>query len=123
PPGVDPADLAMTEPDRLAKAVDDAVPFLKFRVDRVLGAARLATAEGRARAAEAALEVIREHPSELVRDQYLMEVAGRCRVEPDQLRAALAQPPRRTEERGRDRGRDRTVVVASERRPVGEERN
>ena len=92
PPGVDPADLAGSDPERLAAAVEQAVPFLKFRVDRVLGAARLDTAEGRARAAEAAIEVIREHPSELVRDQYVMEVAGRCRIEPDQLRAALARP-------------------------------
>ena len=68
------------------------MPFLKFRVDRVLSPARLDTAEGRARAAEAAIEVIREHPSELVRDQYLMEVAGPCRVDPAQLRAMLAQP-------------------------------
>ena len=92
PPGVDPADLAGSDPERLAAAVEHAVPFLKFRVDRVLLAARLETAEGRARAAEAAIEVIREHPSELVRDQYVMEVAGRCRIEPDQLRAALARP-------------------------------
>jgi DNA primase len=128
PAGVDPADLASTDPDRLAKAVDGAVPFLKFRVDRVLGAARLDTAEGRARAAEAALEVIREHPSELVRDQYLMEVAGRCRVEPDQLRAALARPAPAPVERDRGRGRERgagpgPVAVADRTRPVGEERN
>jgi DNA primase len=92
PAGVDPADLAGSDPDRLVAAVEQAVPFLKFRVDRVLLAAKLETAEGRARAAEAAIEVIREHPSELVRDQYVMEVAGRCRIEPDQLRAALARP-------------------------------
>ncbi len=36
PSGVDPADLAGSDPARLAAAVDDAVPFLKFRVDRVL---------------------------------------------------------------------------------------
>jgi DNA primase len=105
PPGVDPADLATSDPERLAAAVDQAVPFLKFRVDRVLGAARLGTAEGRARAAEAALEVIREHPSELVRDQYLMEVAGATRVDPAQLRAMLANPPAPAP--GRDRDRDR----------------
>jgi DNA primase len=125
PSGVDPADLASTDPGRLAKAVDEAVPFLKFRVDRVLSAARLDTAEGRARAAEASLEVIREHPSELVRDQYLMEVAGRCRVEPDQLRAALARPPKAAPERGDRRGDRRAEPrdVADRRRPVGEERN
>ncbi len=98
PPGVDPADLASSDPARLARAVEEAVPFLKFRVERVLTAADLATVEGRARAAEAAIEVIREHPSDLVRDQYLMEVAGRTRVSHDQLREMLRQPapaPRR----------------------------
>jgi DNA primase len=30
---------------------------------------------------------IAEHPSDLVRDQYLMEVASRCRIEADRLRA------------------------------------
>jgi DNA primase len=94
PSGVDPADLATSDPDRLLAAIDEAVPFLKFRVDRVLAAARLDTAEGRARAAEAALTVLREHPSDLVRDQYLMEVAGRCRVEPEQLRTMLREGPR-----------------------------
>jgi DNA primase len=93
PPGVDPADLARSDPERLAAAVEGAVPFLGFRVERVLGAADLSRAEGRARAAEAALDVIREHPNELVRDQYVMDVAGRCRVEPDTLRQALRRPP------------------------------
>jgi DNA primase len=102
PPGIDPADLAGSDPERLAAAVENAVPFLKFRVDRVLGAARLATAEGRARAAEAALDVIREHPSELVRDQYLMEVAGLTRVEPAQLRLMLARPSARAAGSSRD---------------------
>jgi len=99
PPGVDPADLAGSDPARLAASVEHAVPFLKFRVDRVLGAADLTTAEGRGRAAEAALDVLREHPSAFTRDQYLMEVAARCRVEPDVLRRALEEalrhPPRR----------------------------
>jgi DNA primase len=105
PAGVDPADLATSDPDRLLAAIDTAVPFLKFRVDRVLAAARLDTAEGRVRAAEAALAVIREHPSELVRDQYLMEVAGRCRVEPEQLRTMLRDGPR-TSDGGGDRSAD-----------------
>ncbi|MGH9177000.1 MAG: hypothetical protein ACRD0N_00395, partial [Acidimicrobiales bacterium] len=50
--------------------------------------------EGRARAAEAALAVVAEHPSELVRDQYLMQVADRCRVDPDRLRRLPRRAPR-----------------------------
>lgn len=103
PPGVDPADLAGSDPERLAAAVEGAVPFLRFRIDRVLLGADLATVEGRARAAEAAVEVIREHPSDGVRDQYLMEVAGRCRIEPDTLRAMLARPAAAPKERPADR--------------------
>ncbi|HEY2815107.1 MAG TPA: DNA primase [Acidimicrobiales bacterium] len=92
PPGVDPGDLAYRDPGALAKAVVDAVPFLGFRVGRVLEAASLGSPEGRARAAEQALAVIAEHPSELVRDQYVMQVADRCRFDPDQLRARLRTP-------------------------------
>jgi len=33
------------------------------------------------------MEVVAEHPNELVRDQYLMQVADRCRVDPQQLRS------------------------------------
>ncbi|MGH9247039.1 MAG: DNA primase [Acidimicrobiales bacterium] len=91
PDGVDPGDQAQTDPAALLLAMDEAVPFLRFRMDRVLGGASLATPEGRARAAEAALAVIREHPSELVRDQYLMELADRVRIESGRLRDWLAR--------------------------------
>jgi DNA primase len=92
PRGVDPGDLAYSDPGALQKSVVDATPFLGFRVNRVLEAASLGSPEGRARAAEQALAVIAEHPSELVRDQYVMQVADRCRIEPDQLRARLRAP-------------------------------
>jgi len=87
PPGADPADLARDDPDALRAAIAEAKPFLAFRVDRVLESADLRSAEGRAKAAEAALAVVAEHPNELVRDQYLMLVADRCRLEPDALRS------------------------------------
>ncbi|MEJ5256508.1 MAG: DNA primase [Acidimicrobiales bacterium] len=95
PPGVDPGELAVRDAEALRTAVEQAVPFLRFRVDRALASGDLSTAEGRARAAEAALAVIAEHPNELVRDQYLMEVASRCRVDPQRLRAGLGEGARR----------------------------
>lgn len=91
PGGTDPADLARRDPAGLKAAVEGAQPFLAYRVDRVLAAGDLSTAEGRARVAERALAVIAEHPNELVRDPYVMEVADRCRLDPDQLRARLAR--------------------------------
>jgi DNA primase len=97
PPGTDPGELARTDPEALVRAVAQARPFLQFRVDRVLDGADLSRAEGRARAAEAALAAVAEHPDDLVRDQYVMQVADRCRMEPDRLRQHLgelmARPP------------------------------
>ncbi len=86
PAGTDPGDLARRDPEALREAVSTAKPFLGFRVDRVLAAADLRSAEGRAKAAEAALSAVVEHPNELVRDQYLMLIADRCRLEPPSLR-------------------------------------
>ncbi|MGI8794340.1 MAG: DNA primase [Acidimicrobiales bacterium] len=86
PGGADPADVARNDPALLQKAVEEAKPFLEFRLDRVLNAADLSTAQGRARAAEAAVAVIAEHPSDFVRDQYVMRVADVCRVDADQVR-------------------------------------
>ncbi len=89
PRGSDPADLARKDPEALRDAVAHALPFLAFRLERVLDAAPLATAEGRARAADAAMAVIAEHPNELVRDQYIMSVADRLRIEANVLRAGV----------------------------------
>jgi DNA primase len=89
PPGSDPADLARTDPAALAAAVKDARPFLLFRVEGILAGAELGTAEGRAKAADAALVAVAEHPDDLVRDQYVMLVAERCRLEPERLRERL----------------------------------
>jgi DNA primase len=91
PTGVDPADLARSDPEALKAAVEQAQPFLGFRVDRILDAATLTTPEGRARAADDVLDAIREHPNSLVRDQYVMLVASRTRIDPDQLRAGLTR--------------------------------
>jgi DNA primase len=92
PAGRDPGDLAMSDPAALVHAVDEAVPFLRFRLDRAMAAADLATAEGRARAAASVVAVIREHPNELVRDQYVVEVSAPLRIEPERLRAELRRP-------------------------------
>ncbi len=87
PSGSDPADLAASDPEALRKAVSGAKPFLQFRVERVLESSDLRTPEGRARAAERAMAVVFEHPNELVRDQYLMFVSDRTRLDPSALRA------------------------------------
>lgn len=108
PQGMDPGDLSRSDPEALAAAVKDAKPFLEFRLERLLGAANLSTVEGRARAAEAAVKVIAEHPNQLVRDQYFMTVADRCRVDVDALKQLRVQPTRGMPERVTTRRRDDT---------------
>ncbi len=94
PRGTDPAELAQRDPEALRRAVDTAVPFLAFRLERVLESASLATPEGRARAGERAVEVLAEHPSELVRDQYVMQVADRLRLDVAALRVRVGEVAR-----------------------------
>jgi DNA primase len=91
PRGADPGDLGRDDPEALQRAVKEAKPFLEFRLDRVLAAAELGSVEGRARAAEAAIDIVAEHPNDLVRDQYLMKVTGPTRFTDDQLRDRLAK--------------------------------
>jgi DNA primase len=87
PEGADPGDLARRNPEALRLAVKDAQPYLAFRLERTLGRADLRSPEGRARAAAAAMAVVSEHPNELVRDQYLMQVADRCQIDSARLRS------------------------------------
>ena len=120
PAGTDPADLARTDPEALSKAVDEARPFLGFRLDRLFARSDLSSPETRARAAGEAMAMIREHPNELVRDQYVMQVADRCRVDPDRLRTMEA-PAARSGGHGRQNGEahaDARTSVVSTARPA-----
>jgi DNA primase len=89
PAGTDPGELASVDPGALAAAIKGAKPFLTFRIDRLLARSDLRTPAGKARAAEAAMEAVREHPSDLVRDQYVMTVADRTGIDAGRLRMLL----------------------------------
>lgn len=99
PLGSDPGQLAQDDPAALRAAVDGALPFLKFRLDRVLRARPITTVEDRARTAEAALAVVAEHPDVNVRKLYAIEVAAHCRLpEADAMRMVERQGARPTVE-------------------------
>ncbi len=91
PAGRDPADVWRDDPAALVKAVEGATRFLQFRIDRALQGADLATPEGRARAAEALVPVLREHPSELVREGYIQNVAGTLGIDHAWFKEAIAR--------------------------------
>ena len=96
PPGKDPGDLGRSEPEALHRAMQNALPFLQFRVDRALAGADLSTIESRARSAERAVTVVNEHPDPMVRDPHVVEIADRCHVDPDHLRRFAAGGPSMT---------------------------
>ena len=75
PDGKDPGELAQRDPAGLAKAVADAVPFLAFRLRRVVDRQAARTPEERVRLAERAMAVVNEHPDVNVRKLYAGEVA------------------------------------------------
>ncbi len=89
PEGEDPGALAAREPSLLVEAVAAAQPFLAFRLSRLLAEAEFASPDRRARLARDALTLVAEHPDELVRDHYVMEVATRCRQDDRALRRLL----------------------------------
>jgi DNA primase len=94
PAGTDPGDLAQADADALRQAVGDAVPFLGFRVQRMLRATPLRTPESRVKVAEAAMVVVNEHPDANLRKLYAGEVAAHCNL-PVADMVALAQHHRR----------------------------
>jgi DNA primase len=119
PLGRDPADVWRDDPQLLVKARETAKPFMEFRVDRVLAGADLATLEGRARAGELAAAIVAQHPSDLVRDQYAMKVAGALQIDADRLREAVAsaRTPSRVTSAARPRT-DRTPARRVDRREL-----
>ncbi len=73
--GKDPGDLADSDPQGLLNSVENAEPFMAFRVRRVLDGARINTPEDKARVAERAIAIINEHPNVIVRRDYATQVA------------------------------------------------
>ena len=76
PKGQDPGELSLSNPTALAAAVDTALPFLGFRLQRVMSGRQLNSPEDRARLAEQAMAVVNEHPDTNVRKLYAGQVAS-----------------------------------------------
>ena len=89
PAGADPGDLARRDPPALQLAVKGARPFLSFRIDRLLARSDLRTPGGKAHTAEAALGLIREHPSEMTRNEYVGRLAAVLDMPVQELQRAV----------------------------------
>jgi len=92
PEGQDPGDLAGRDPQVLRHAVETAVPFLGFRLQRVIASHPVRSPEERARLARDAMLVVNEHPDLNVRTLYAGEVAVAAGLPVADL-VAVAQRP------------------------------
>ncbi len=91
PKGADPADLARRDPAALKDALSHARSFLDFRVQRALDSSDLRSPEGRAKAAENALAMVAEHPNELIKNQFVAQIAGRVDIPAEQLLRSMGR--------------------------------
>jgi DNA primase len=95
PDGKDPGDLSLSNPEALSKAVDDALPFLGFRLQRTLQSKPIRSPEERARLAELAMAVVNEHPNADVRKIYAGQVASHVGLPANDLIRVAEQRNRR----------------------------
>ncbi len=86
PFGKDPAEVAKDNPELLPKMVTEAEPYLRFRLMRLFENSEMDTSEKRAKVAETALNMLIEHPSPLVRSEYLGLVADATKISFSELK-------------------------------------
>jgi DNA primase len=95
PGGSDPADLVAAEGARaMAERVDASVPFVRFRVERELGAGNLSSAEGKDAAIAALRPVFAQIPPSAMREELVGLVADRTGLAPTLVASWLAQGSR-----------------------------
>lgn len=92
--GKDPGELFQENPDVLLNAVSEAIPFLEFLLKRVVAQSAISQPiEQRARLAQEVVDIILKHPSDLVREGYVMQFAPALGFEPDWFFNQLSQKP------------------------------
>ncbi len=95
PGGKDPGEMAQTDPEGLANAVEQAKPFLGFRLGRVVDGKAPQSPEAVARLAEAAMAVVNEHPNVNIRKLYAGQVAAQVGMPVSDLVAVAERRVRR----------------------------
>jgi DNA primase len=96
PPGLDPADAAIDQPDALAAAVEGAPSVLAYRVHSLLARTDYSSAGGRDIAFAELRDMLTEVPASIERAELVQLASGRLRL-PVELAAELA--PRRPSRR------------------------
>ncbi len=81
PDGADPADLLAAEgAEAMRERVGRSVPFVAFRVDRVLASAETGSAEGKDRALEELRPIVGSLGPSVMREELMRRIAGRLEL-------------------------------------------
>jgi DNA primase len=112
PAGADPAELIQRDgPAAITDAVERSVPFVRFRVERVLASGDHASPEGRDRMIEELRPIFAQLQPGAMRDELLRLASGRLAVDPKvferQLQAAARIPEARVSGEGDARAKVR----------------
>ena len=95
PEGKDPADVvADGDIDKLARAVDESIPLIQFRIDTELARFDLDEPEARARAVRGAAAVISLHPDPVTRHEYAVMVSRKTGVDLPHVEQAMRSSAR-----------------------------
>ena len=113
PPGEDPASLSISAPEELRRAIDEAKPFLSFRIDRLLEGSDLSSIEGRLLASAKAVDIVAQHPNAIVRGNYLMEISETCDVDIRELERRLERSRRALRTKGDDAPKPKSRPAAT----------
>jgi DNA primase len=104
PSGSDPAELILREgPEAMQKAVKESVPFVRFRVERVLAGGDHSSPEGRDRMIEELRPVFATLPPSAMRMELTRMVSGRLSLPETLAETLLAQDGTRAGTAGRAR--------------------
>lgn len=104
PAGADPADLLQRDgAEAMSTAVEASVPFVRFRVERVLSSGEHSTAEGRDRMIEELRPVFAQIAPGAMRDELVRMASGRLAVQPSVFEQRLVSGA----VEGRDRRKER----------------
>lgn len=92
PGGKDPADVALEDgAEDFRRIIEGSKPLMRFMLEQEISRQRLDTAEGKAKAVEAAVELLRWEPNPVARSEHGLWVAGLIGVDPAQVQLALAR--------------------------------
>jgi DNA primase len=96
PEGHDPDSLVREYGgDALKNSIEQAVPYARYRIERILAATDMSSLQSRLSAVEAVVEVLADVAGEVERAEYVRELAGRLGVDPSALYADVRKATRK----------------------------